>query len=317
MSRRLIIILLIVLIVAVLGGTVLLVVQRLRGPSDTTTTAPTTPGSGTGLTPADTGTQQLVNPGGDDDNDGLSNADEVLWGTDPSNPDTDGDGFYDGEEVAANHNPTIAGPDDALPENFSPGQNLQPLNAAPLQVDQYFVDNLDLSGPKEDLTAKYQQQYKEEERTANTLSEFTKAQPIITKLPTPKETTINVAKVDSSYVLATYLGVANGIYDITDTKLFDNAISNLMKGDVSSVRGLAMSVRLYQDSLTKTTVPPVALPVHKLLLGYTELLAATYDQMALFNEDPMKAILAIRQLGEVNDQYYPLIRQELERLQGG
>jgi hypothetical protein len=35
----------------------------------------------------------------DDDSDGLSNAAEVVWGTDDQNPDTDGDGIRDGWEV--------------------------------------------------------------------------------------------------------------------------------------------------------------------------------------------------------------------------
>jgi hypothetical protein len=35
----------------------------------------------------------------DSDSDGLSDADEAVWGTDPRNPDTDGDGYSDGMEV--------------------------------------------------------------------------------------------------------------------------------------------------------------------------------------------------------------------------
>ncbi len=35
----------------------------------------------------------------DDDNDGLTNGEERRYGTDPENPDTDGDGLKDGEEV--------------------------------------------------------------------------------------------------------------------------------------------------------------------------------------------------------------------------
>ena len=37
--------------------------------------------------------------GVDSDSDGLSDADEAIWGTDPRNPDTDGDGYSDGMEV--------------------------------------------------------------------------------------------------------------------------------------------------------------------------------------------------------------------------
>jgi len=39
----------------------------------------------------------------DDDNDGLTNAEERRYGTDPNNPDTDGDGLTDGEEVHKYH----------------------------------------------------------------------------------------------------------------------------------------------------------------------------------------------------------------------
>lgn len=50
----------------------------------------------------------------DVDQDGLSNSDESYWNTDFKNPDTDGDGFLDGEEVASSHDPNTPRPDDAL-----------------------------------------------------------------------------------------------------------------------------------------------------------------------------------------------------------
>lgn len=45
----------------------------------------------------------------DSDNDGLTNEQEAQLGTDPRNPDTDGDGFKDGDEVKAGYNPKGAG----------------------------------------------------------------------------------------------------------------------------------------------------------------------------------------------------------------
>jgi len=41
----------------------------------------------------------------DSDGDGLSDAQEIMLGTDPFNPDTDGDGFSDGVEVASGSDP--------------------------------------------------------------------------------------------------------------------------------------------------------------------------------------------------------------------
>lgn len=48
------------------------------------------------------------------DNDGLTNREESYWDADPNNPDTDGDGYLDGEEVASGHDPLIPSPDDVL-----------------------------------------------------------------------------------------------------------------------------------------------------------------------------------------------------------
>src|SRR5687768_12166242 len=120
MSRGLIIGILILLIIGIIGGTAALIIQRLL-PTDSTSSSPQ-PTSG--LLP---GTQEgtrlgTLDPLGDEDGDGLSNGDEQKWGADINNPDTDGDGFKDGEEVRANHNPTIAGPNDTIPEGFVPGQ---------------------------------------------------------------------------------------------------------------------------------------------------------------------------------------------------
>jgi hypothetical protein len=50
----------------------------------------------------------------DRDGDGLLDWEEILWKTDPDNPDTDGDGTNDGQEVQENRNPLLAGENDTL-----------------------------------------------------------------------------------------------------------------------------------------------------------------------------------------------------------
>ncbi|PID52487.1 MAG: hypothetical protein CR972_02260 [Candidatus Moraniibacteriota bacterium] len=45
----------------------------------------------------------------DHDNDGLTLLDEYLYNTDPTNPDTDGDGYNDGREVFGAYDPTVSG----------------------------------------------------------------------------------------------------------------------------------------------------------------------------------------------------------------
>lgn len=67
--------------------------------------------------------------GSDADHDGLSDREESYWNTDFQNPDTDGDGFLDGEEVASGHDPTIPGPDDKITFDDTPQNITQKLSS--------------------------------------------------------------------------------------------------------------------------------------------------------------------------------------------
>lgn len=50
----------------------------------------------------------------DADDDGLSNEEEKVYGTDPNNPDTDGDSYRDGVEVTSGYDPLKPAPGDAI-----------------------------------------------------------------------------------------------------------------------------------------------------------------------------------------------------------
>ncbi len=313
MSRRLIIGILIVLIIGILGGTVAFVMQRLGGGDETTNELSTETGN---LTPGQEGQPNIVNPSEDADSDGLTTAEESLWGTDPTNADTDGDSYRDGAEVTARHNPTIPGPNDKLPDSFSPGRDLNPLGTAPLQVDQFFADNVDLSGGTKNLTEEYNQQFEEAERTPDTLRTYVTSQPIITRLPTPQAGSIVVQKADTPLVLAEYLDVAGDLSVFSAKLAIGKAIDELYRnGDPGLIRAQAQIVRLHQENLLQISVPPAATTLQRLLLGYTELVAATYELMGKYDQDPVKAVLALRQLETIDGQYIPLINQEILRLE--
>jgi len=65
----------------------------------------------------------------DFDDDGLTNADELVAGTDPFNLDSDGDGFYDGQELANESDPLNAGsvPNENLTEREDDTRIEQPV----------------------------------------------------------------------------------------------------------------------------------------------------------------------------------------------
>lgn len=86
------------------------------------------------------------------DNDGLDNSDESYWNTDPNNPDTDGDGFLDGEEVASGHDPLIPGPDDFLPTNENLTRKMSYLTLAGLYEGSLKPDNPDYEATLNELS---------------------------------------------------------------------------------------------------------------------------------------------------------------------
>ena len=75
------------------------------------------------------------------DDDGLDNREESFWNTDPNNPDSDGDGYLDGEEVASGHDPLIPGPDDLLPTDENLTMKMSQLALAGLVEGSLKSDN--------------------------------------------------------------------------------------------------------------------------------------------------------------------------------
>lgn len=55
----------------------------------------------------------------DFDHDGLKDWEETLYRADPKNPDTDGDGTNDGDEISQNRDPVKKGPNDTLFSNLT------------------------------------------------------------------------------------------------------------------------------------------------------------------------------------------------------
>lgn len=313
MSRRLVITLLILLIVGVIGGTTVLVVQRLQNAK-----APTDVSNQEGqLEPALPGGQQPADPSDDDDADGLTNADEQRWSTNATNPDTDNDGVSDGQEVQSNRNPTIAGPNDSLPKGFEPGRDVTPIEPAPIEeldVGQFFIDEKEFLKDTKNLTEEYNKQYPEEERNDQTLFIFASRQPIELRLPNPAGKAIKIAKNTSPELTQAYIELARQVLTVTLEPVFDRSLKELFDlNDPSAIRGMAFAVRLYQERLIDQRIPPKKENFHKLLLGYTQLLALTLDQIAVYNDDKVRSLVGIRQFRETQDEYLPLFREDLKR----
>lgn len=308
MSRRVVIGILIFLILAVLGGIAALVISQLNTPEESISPTPT---------PTST-LQPALDPLGDVDKDGLSNSDEKTWGTNPTIADSDGDGYKDGEEVQKNHNPTIASPNDKLPVGFKPQQNISPLEpAAPSaqSFESFFSESVDLTGGSKNLSQEYAQTVPDEDKSPASLNEFITNQPIVTSLPTLNNNAIKVTENNSPIFISEYLNVAGNIDSISDKARMTIALNNFFESkNAYGFTTLAEAIKVSQSRIINLTVPQEAVQYQKLIVGYTELLAATLRQIGEYQKDEIKALVALRQLDAIDHLYYPLIIQERARL---
>lgn len=100
----------------------------------------------------------------DDDADGLTNREEEIYGTDANNPDTDNDGYLDGEEVASGYDPTKPSPNDKITDLDEYLKTLEPkLN---IQIPDETEFNISLEIGKEVV-----EQYFEQAQTPSSLKD--------------------------------------------------------------------------------------------------------------------------------------------------
>ena len=239
----------------------------------------------------------------DADHDGLSNTAESYWATEWQNSDTDGDGFLDGEEVLSGHDPRVPGPDDLLAktngfiksgsdENLT--EKLSSLitaglyagdlqKTAPTQTYESAINNLGLSVIDNGYAA----------------------------LNPSLENTATVS--DSRENQEKYL---SEVIDILENKLMNGFLftpyklsvfsQKLISSDPQKVKTIsvellseAMNFQNNAEIMKKISVPASWKEIHLELLGSIRSLALSFQAMSYFDQDPMKAIVAIRNIEDI------------------
>lgn len=88
----------------------------------------------------------------DADGDGLSNREENLWRTDWRDPDTDNDGYTDGEEVLSGHDPAVPGPNDFIDRSKNLTERYASLLFGGVSVGDITPDSTDALAAFENVT---------------------------------------------------------------------------------------------------------------------------------------------------------------------
>lgn len=182
----------------------------------------------------------------------------------------------------------------------------------PPEVERFFKRNLKLTPSKDNLTAQYYRRVPAKKRTPDTLKAFVKEQSIVTDLPDIRFAVTE--DKDTPGVLSEYLEAAKNAHTFPSQSLLATCIENLQRGNSSSVGGMVIVARINQETLMKGRVPPSAATLHRLLLGRTELLAATLGLMAAHPSDRVKGEVGFHQFALIEKKYCPIIQQELTRV---
>lgn len=240
----------------------------------------------------------------DADNDGLSDTDESYWNTDFKNPDTDGDGFLDGEEVASHHDPSIPSPNDGLI----------------LSNITQKISNLTIGGILEGSLSPTDPKYNQ------TLSDVATSivDEGVSSLNPQKPPTINVVD-DSKENQQKYLNDTEAIWQsflelfIEEINNIDNKIELTNDGGyanpqfVSYFDEQSRKFKELENSLARLNVPNSWINEHTNL--YILLSQADLANKAMSNadNDPIKATIALNFLGNIASGFPGVFQQYANR----
>ena len=244
----------------------------------------------------------------DSDNDGLKDWQEMqIYKTDPCKPDSDGDGYLDGEEVASGYDPTKKAPGDELPGTASRTprslpQNLtealkqklsEQLNANKIQA---FNESGDLLS-SEELQAYPGIQETVQEVIASTGNLFA---------PDPiDENQIKTTPDNSRAAIQIYGASASKAFSLSESKSSSESamfLNALQSNDFSELDLQLQNDKNTYAILKELTVPSELISLHKEQLEIISKLIKVYEAIKEIKTDPLKANLALQSYQIIKDQ---------------
>lgn len=229
----------------------------------------------------------------DSDHDGIPDVNEAYFRTDPSNPDTDGDGFLDGEEVISGYDQTVN--DRALAQ-----KNTEPDNITNRMASR-FVGGL-LAG---DLNPRNNDQQKFQ-GGLNTLALAALDEASQTLIPPEPNEPLGLSD-DSKESQEEYLKTVSGLLEgpfltafIAQPQTLNTAVQYVIADRFED------ATKIFQEhyflftnaytSLLTVPVPPKWQIFHKQLLMIFQKIALNYNAAIKISDDPILALTAIADL---------------------
>lgn len=188
----------------------------------------------------------------DSDNDGLMDWEEVIWNTDPNNPDTDGDGISDGDEVKQGRSPTTLGEGTKIVTSQEEYANLNETEKFGRDIFAKYIE-LKQTGLADDPQSRAQ--FIEEIITSSAYTE------IPTTYTSSDIIILNDVSANDATILRNYVNAVGGIFLANETKVRNEAIivREALDADepkiLDELNPLIESYKKIISSLLKTPVP--------------------------------------------------------------
>jgi len=248
----------------------------------------------------------------DSDNDGLKDWQEIqLYKTDPCKQDSDGDGYFDGEEAASGYDPAKKAPGDELPGTMPKSPRPLPNNLTIAlqqklseQLRQDKISPIDASGNL--LSSQELEQFPGVQQA---VWEVTQHKDQIFAPEPINDSELKISNDNRPSAIALYtkkIGEAltrqsSKIIDSekTEAQVFLEAVQNNNFSELNLA--LADHQNIYQK-FKEVTVPSDFLELHKQQLNILSSLIIVYQSIANVQADPLKATLALQQYLEILSQ---------------
>ncbi|MCG2809382.1 MAG: thrombospondin type 3 repeat-containing protein [Candidatus Portnoybacteria bacterium] len=263
----------------------------------------------------------------DPDHDGLDDWEEKIHKTDPRNPDTDGDGYSDGEEVASGYDPLKKAPDDKLAsadksdskkmERPDPGnlsQMLTYLIGKQMSNDSFGLPNIqDLALLEKTVEEAADENVAKALRksSANFLSEFIPSyQKEGFEFQTTKENNLDAIRNYAGRLRDNMSGISPcekcGITSEDDADIIQKFIETKNSKDINCMADLYLES---YEAILNEPVPLDWVDIHKRTLVVFWSMHKIYYYLPEYEKDPLKGILILKKFEETAKNLRSLIEE--------
>lgn len=265
--------------------------------------------------------QKLID---DPDHDGLKDWEEKIYQTNPNKSDTDGDGYLDGEEVAAGYDPTKPAPNDQLADNS--GQTSQLIRPEPGNLTQILgyilshqmrfeplppLANLqDVNSLESTLESVMDEKIVQalEKSSTNFLAEF---------MPPFQEGQFEITPDNNLAAIQNYtkkiaekIGWLDSCQDINNLQDEAEIIQQSIETkNFKQVSCLANSYLQAYQELIKIPVPLDWLNIHRKLLTILWDFHKVHQYLPEYEKDPLKGVLVIEKFEETSKNFAQLFKE--------